>query len=116
MNIYVGNLPYSTTEDSLRGQFQEFGTVSTVKIIMDKFTGKSKGFAFVEMPNDEEANAAIEGLHGQQLDGRTLIVNQARSREGGDRPERSDRRPSNGSRGGFGDRNRGGNGGGRRPF
>ena len=87
MKIYVGNLPYTTTEDALRSQFQEFGEVLSVKIIMDKFTGKSKGFAFVEMSNDEEANGAIEGLNGQQLDGRTLIVNQARAREGGDRPE-----------------------------
>lgn len=104
MNIYVGNLPYSTTEDALRDLFSQHGNVSTVKMIIDKFSGKSKGFAFVEMTNDDEASAAIEALHGQQMDGRTIIVNQARAREEG-----GDRRPSNGPR--SNDRFRGGNGG-----
>lgn len=88
MNIYVGNLPYSTTESDLNSAFSEFGEVSNVTIITDKFSGKSKGFGFVEMPNNEEADAAIEALNETELKGRNLKVNQARPRR-----ERSDSRP-----------------------
>ena len=80
MNIYVGNLPYSTTEDELREAFSQHGEVASVNIISDRYTGQSKGFGFVEMPNNEEALAAIEGLNGKELDGRTLRVDQARPR------------------------------------
>ena len=97
MNIYVGNLSYSTTEDALREQFEAHGTVDAARVITDRDTGRSKGFGFVEMPNDDEAQAAIEALNGQEIEGRTLTVNEARPR-----PER----------GGAG---RGGGGGGRGP-
>ncbi|MDP3888968.1 MAG: RNA-binding protein [bacterium] len=77
MNIYVGNLPYQATEDSLRELFEEFGPVASVKIIMDKFTGKSKGFAFIEMETNEGGEQAIENLDGKDFLGRTLKVNKA---------------------------------------
>ncbi|MDP6155516.1 MAG: RNA-binding protein [Candidatus Thermoplasmatota archaeon] len=81
MNIYVGNLQYDATEEQLREAFEEFGEVETIKIITDKYSGRSKGFGFVEMPNDEEANGAITGLNGKDFAGRTLRVNMARPRE-----------------------------------
>ncbi|WP_294345963.1 RNA-binding protein, partial [Prosthecochloris sp.] len=81
MNIYIGNLEYGVTEDQLRDAFGEFGEVSSSNIITDKFTGRSKGFGFVEMPNDEEANAAIDALNDAELNGRPIRVNQARPRE-----------------------------------
>ena len=81
MEIYVGNLSYQTGEASLQTEFAAFGTVDKVSIIQDKFTGQSKGFAFVSMPNVGEANAAIEALNGKDVDGRPLTVNQARPRE-----------------------------------
>ena len=80
MNIYVGNLAYRTTEDDLRQQFERFGTVGRVDIISDRETGRSKGFGFVEMPNNEEANAAIQALDGTSVGERTLKVNEARER------------------------------------
>jgi RNA recognition motif-containing protein len=85
MNIYVGNLPYSASDDSLRTAFEEYGAVDSARIIMDRDSGRSKGFGFVEMGNDTEAKAAIDGLNGQELDGRALTVNEARprSRRGG---------------------------------
>lgn len=86
MDIYVGNLSRNTTEDSLRDLFKAHGTVSSVKIMVDKFTGEARGFGFVAMPNDDEANAAIAALNGYELDGRSLRINQARppeAREGG---------------------------------
>lgn len=84
MNIYVGNLSFRATEDELRTVFGEFGSVSSASIIMDKGTGKSRGFAFVEMPNDSEGQAAIEGLNGKEVGGRTLKINEAKPRtEGG---------------------------------
>lgn len=88
MRIYVGNLSYSTTEEALRTKFLEFGEVEEAKVISDYDTGRSRGFGFVTMPNDEEANAAIEALNGTELDGRTLKVNEARPRgeRGGGRP------------------------------
>ncbi|HHB13094.1 MAG TPA: RNA-binding protein [Chromatiales bacterium] len=87
MNIYVGNLPYSTTEDDLRGMFAEYGVVESVSIIEDRFTGQSKGFGFVEMPNNSEADQAIKGLNEASVGGRRLKVNQARPRS--DRPRRA---------------------------
>ena len=84
MNLYVGNLAYGVTEEQLRETFAAFGDVSTVNVITDKFSGQSKGFAFVEMPNNSEADAAIKGLNGTMLSGRNLKVNQAQPR--GSRP------------------------------
>ena len=80
MNIYVGNLAYRTTEDDLRQQFERFGAVGRVDIISDRETGRSKGFGFVEMPNSEEANTAIQALDGANVGERTLKVNEARER------------------------------------
>jgi RNA recognition motif-containing protein len=78
MNIYVGNLNYSTTEDSIRGLFQPHGEVASVNIITFRDTGRSRGFGFVEMPNEKEARAAIATLGGAELDGNALTVNEAR--------------------------------------
>lgn len=80
MNIYVGNLPYQITEDELRTAFEEYGEVASVKIIIDRETGRSKGFAFVEMNDDGQGGSAIEELDGAELLGRTLRVNEARPR------------------------------------
>lgn len=88
MNIYVGNLPYSATEDDLRELFKRHGDVTTVNLIMDKFSGQSKGFGFVEMPNNAEADAAIKALNETDLKGRNIKVNQAKPRA-----ERPQRRP-----------------------
>jgi RNA recognition motif-containing protein len=93
--LYVGNLAYSVRDDSLQQAFGEFGTVTSAKVMMDRETGRSKGFGFVEMGSDAEAQAAINGMNGQALEGRAIVVNEARPRE--ERP------------GGFG----GGGGGGR---
>jgi RNA recognition motif-containing protein len=82
MNIYVGNLPYGVTEDELQNAFSEFGEVSSVKIITDRYSGQSKGFGFVEMPNNSEADEAINSLNESQLKGRSIKVNQARPRGG----------------------------------
>lgn len=84
MNIYCGNLPYGLTEDELRDAFAAHGAVDAARIITDKFSGNSKGFGFVEMPNDGEAQAAISALNGTELKGREIKVNEARPRE--DRP------------------------------
>lgn len=120
MNIFVGSLPFSIEESRLQELFEEFGEVNSVKIISDKFSGRSKGFGFVEMPDDEQAKNAINELNGSDLDGRKIVVNQAEERKpdsrrggfGGD-----DRRGgynkgggSGGGRGGYGN-NRGGGGG-----
>ena len=84
MKIYVGNLSFSSTEDGLQSLFGEHGAVEEVHIVMDRDTGRSRGFAFVTMPSDSEAQAAIEAVNGMDLDGRTLNVNEARpKREGG---------------------------------
>jgi len=80
MNIYVGNLPYQISEEELKEVFDEFGTVESAKIIMDKYSGRSKGFGFIEMPNDEEAKQAIESLNDSDVKGRNIRVNQARER------------------------------------
>jgi RNA recognition motif-containing protein len=79
--LYVGNLAYSLTDDSLRQHFAEFGDVSSAKVMMDRDTGRSKGFAFVEMGSPAAAQAAIRGMHGKSVDGRALVVNEARPRE-----------------------------------
>ena len=79
--IYVGNLPYSVTDSSLESNFSEFGGVSSAKVMMDRDTGRSKGFGFVEMASAEVAQAAIKALHGVSVDGRTIVVNLARPRE-----------------------------------
>ena len=89
MNIYVGNLPYSVSEDELRAMFSEFGEVASVNLITDKFTGKAKGFGFVEMPKQAEAEAAIKALNEKDLKGRNMKVNQARPRT--ERPARTNR-------------------------
>jgi RNA recognition motif-containing protein len=90
MNIYIGNMSFDTTEDDLRQAFEAFGEVSTVNIIADKFSGKPKGFAFVEMTAKDQAAAAIDGLNGQELNGRTLNVNEAKPRpQSGNRGGRS---------------------------
>ena len=86
MNIYVGNLPYTSNEEDLRRVFGEHGIVSNAHVIMDRDTGRSKGFGFVEMDNDDEARSAIEQLDGSSLDGRNIKVNEARPRE--ERPRR----------------------------
>jgi len=78
--IYVGNLSYHSTEDSLRSAFAQFGDVVSANIVMDRYTGSSKGFGFVEMSTDQAATAAIAGMNGQELDGRQLRVNEANDR------------------------------------
>ncbi len=106
--IYVGNLPFSATQESLSEMFSQFGTVSSTKIITDRDTGRSKGFGFVEMTDASEADAAIEKLHGSDMGGRNLTVNEAKPMEprsggfggGGDRGGRGGDR--GGDRGGFG--------------
>ena len=87
MNIYVGNLSYGVTEDELREAFGAYGEISSVSLISDKFSGQSKGFGFVEMPNNSEADAAIKALNETPLKGRNMRVNQAKPRT--DRPQRS---------------------------
>ena len=102
MNIYVGNLAHQMTDEELRQAFEEFGQVTEARIIMDKFSGESRGFGFVEMPSKEEAEKAIEEMNGKDLKGRALNVNEARPK--------TDRSGGRGGRGGFG----GGRGGGGR--
>jgi len=104
MNIYVGNITHSVTEEELKTLFEKIGPVASVKLITDKFTGSPRGFGFVQMENNEDAEKAIEELNGIEFEGRKLVVNQARERE-----QRSGGGRSGGSRGGY---NRGGNGGG----
>ena len=102
--LYVGGLSYSTTEDTLRDAFSQSGSVTSATIIMDRMTGRSKGFGFVEMATDEESEAAIQMWNGKELDGRTVTVNEARPLEA--RPPRR----TNGGGGGYGGGSRGGNG------
>ncbi len=85
MNIFVTKLSYGTSEESLVQLFEQYGTVDSAKIIMDRDTGRSKGYGFVEMPNDAEGSAAISGLDSTELDGRTIIVKEARPREDSNR-------------------------------
>jgi RNA recognition motif-containing protein len=96
--LYVGNLAYSVRDDSLQQAFSQFGTVTSAKVMMDRETGRSKGFGFVEMGSDAEAQSAINGMNGQALEGRPLVVNEARPRE--DRPGGFG--GGGGSRGGYG--------------
>jgi cold-inducible RNA-binding protein len=102
MKIYVGNLSYEVTEEDLRQAFEPFGQVESTNVIKDKYSNRSKGFGFVEMPAKAEAQAAIDGLNGKELKGRTLNVNEAR-------PRTESQRGKGGREGG-----RGGRGGGRR--
>jgi RNA recognition motif-containing protein len=115
--LYVGNLAYSVRDESLQSAFGQFGTVTSAKVMMDRETGRSKGFGFVEMGSDAEAQAAINGMNGQPLEGRPIVVNEARPREerpggfgggGGGR--------SGGGGGGGGGYGGGGGGGGRSPY
>jgi cold-inducible RNA-binding protein len=99
-NLYVGNMAFTTTEDTLRQAFSQFGTVTKVSVVMDRETGRPRGFAFVEMADG--GDAAIQGMNGQQLDGRALTVNEAKPREGGG---------GGGGRGGYGGGGGGGYGG-----
>ena len=80
MNVYVGNLSYDLSEEDLKTAFEEYGEVTSAKIISDRYSGRSKGFGFVEMTSDDEAKAAIEGLSGKELAGRAIVVNEARPR------------------------------------
>ena len=104
MRLYVGNLPYSTTEDELRGMFAEFGEIASLRIVTDADSGRSKGFGFVELADDEQAKAAMSSLNGRDMQGRAIVVNEARPR-----PERTGGGGGGGRRGGGG----GGYGGGR---
>src|SRR5436190_23873961 len=105
MKLYVGNLSFSTTEEALQAEFAAHGQVEEVAVITDRDTGRPRGFAFVSMPNDNEARAAIEALNGADVDGRTITVNEARPK--------SDGGGGGGGRGGGGGGYRGGGGGGR---
>lgn len=109
MNIFVAKLSFDTRDSKLQSAFEQFGQVDSVKIIMDRTTGRSKGFAFVEMPDDDEALEAIKELNNSNLDGRTIVVKKAEPRE-----SKGDSRfgGGGGGRGRGGDRNFGGSGGG----
>ena len=106
MNIYVGNLSQDVTEEGLRQEFESFGKVSAATIIKDKFSGETRGFGFVEMPTNAEGEAAIKGMNGKEVNGKTLIVNEARPRA----------TPTHGGGGGRGGERRSGGGGGGRRF
>ena len=107
--LYVGSLPFSTTEEELHELFSSYGPIASVRIVTDKFTGMSKGFGFVEMENADDARKAVEGLNGKALNGRTLIVNDARPEQPrAPRGGRDDRGGGGGDRGGFRGGDRGG--------
>ena len=126
MNIFVGSLPWSIEEADLRESFEAYGAVESVKIITDKFTGRSKGFGFVEMPSDEEGQKAIDELNGATVDGRAIVVNKSEPKPEGERKSYNNSRPGGGGgyngggnnrgggndRGGYGNNDRGGNRGG----
>ncbi len=117
--LYVGNLAYSVRDDSLHQAFSQFGSVTSAKVMMDRDTGRSKGFGFVEMGSDAEAQSAINGMNGQALEGRAVVVNEARPRE--ERPGGYGGGGGGGGRGGYGGGGRspyggGGGGGGRSPY
>jgi RNA recognition motif-containing protein len=105
MNIYVSNLSFNVQDEDLKGFFEEYGEVSSAKVITDKFTGRSRGFGFVEMSDDAAAQKAIQELDGATVEGRAIKVSEAKPRE---------QRPNNGGGGGGGRRNFGGGGGGNR--
>jgi RNA recognition motif-containing protein len=111
--LYVGNLSYNTTEITLRDAFGQFGTVSDAKIVMDRDTGRPRGFAFVEMSSDQEAQDAIAQLNGRELDGRAINVNEAQERGGGGGGRGGGGGGFGGGRGGGGGGRGGGGGGGR---
>lgn len=98
MNIFVGSLPFNVEEADLREYFEEYGEVSSVKIITDKFSGRSKGFGFVEMSSDESAQKAIDELNGAKIDGRSIVVNKSEPKPEG---ERKSFNRNGGNRGGF---------------
>lgn len=102
MDIYVGNLPYAATDPDLQELFEQHGTVSSARVILDRMSGRSKGFGFVEMPNQDEAQAAIDALNGSDMMGRSIRVNESQPKPRNDRPR-------GGGGGGYG----GGGGGGR---
>ena len=110
MNLYIGNLSWTISEGELQQTFESYGEVSSCKIVKDKMTNRSKGFAFVEMPNDDEANAAIAALNGTDVKGRNISVNEARPRE--DKPQGGGGGGYRGGSGGGGNRGGGGYGGG----
>jgi len=125
--LYVGNLAYSVRDDSLQQAFAQFGTVTSAKVMMDRETGRSKGFGFVEMGSDAEAQAAVNGMNGQALEGRAIVVNEARPREerpggfgggGGGRSGGGGGYGGGGGGGGYGGGGggTGGGGGGRSPY
>ncbi|KIO53914.1 RNA recognition motif-containing protein [Flavobacterium araucananum] len=110
MNIFVGSLPFSIEEADLRESFEAYGAVDSVKIITDKFTGRSKGFGFVEMPNDAEAQKAIDELNGATVQGRAIVVNKSEPKPEGERRSFNNNSRGGDSRGGYGGGNsRGGN-------
>ena len=108
--LYVGNLPYTVRDEDLQQAFGEFGAITSAKVMMERDTGRSKGFGFVEMGSDAEAQAAINGMNGQSLGGRSITVNEARPMEA--RPPRTGGFGGGGGYGGGGDRSGGGYGGG----
>ena len=120
MNIFVGSLPFKLEESQLREYFEEYGDVTSVKIIIDKLSGRSKGFGFVEMPDDEQAQQAIKELNGAEINGRSIVVNQAEERKDNNRRGGGGFGGGNSGGGGYnrggssggGGYNRGGNGGG----
>ena len=114
--LYVGNLPYTVRDEDLQQSFSEYGSVNSAKVMMERDTGRSKGFGFVEMGSDAEAQSAIEGMNGQSLGGRSLVVNEARPMEA--RPPRTGGGGFGGGRreGGFGGGGGGGEGGFRSPY
>ena len=114
MNIFVGSLPFKIEESELQEIFEEYGEVTSVKIITDRATGRSKGFGFVEMTNEEEAKKAIEELNNAEIEGRTIVVNKAEEKKEGSRPAGGGFRGGNagGGGGGFRGGNAGGGGGG----
>ncbi len=115
LNLYVGNLPYSVTDQELNEIFSEIGEVQSARVMNDRETGRSRGFGFVEMKNEDDGREAIEKLNGADMGGRALVVNEARPRE--ERPRSGGfGGGGGGGRGGFGGGNRGGGGGGRGGF
>jgi len=98
MNIYVANINFKSSEDDLKELFGRYGEITSVKILTDKVTGRSRGFGFVEMPNDDEGRNAINQLNGSEYFQRNLVVNEAKQREEGDQPRRNNNRREFGSR------------------
>ncbi len=112
MNIYVGNLSWNLKDQDLSNLFASYGEVSSAKIVNDKFTNRSKGFGFVEMPNDDQAQAAIAALNGSEVDGRNIVVNESRPKPEGGGGGGGFKKRSFGGGGGGGYKGKGGGGGG----